>query len=186
MNLTKVVVVCALLLAGWSLLAAHDATPTGPWRDQVLALQYRTVTPAQPGGVSSATGCGLVDHEAIRATIKHYESGGRYDLRPNAGGASGAYQFIDRTWNRFGGYAQAWQAPPAVQDAAADKLIDEALGGTSDASRVPVVWYIGHLPALGSTEMTTVPRPDVGNRYTPAQYQAMWMATYAKLSSPCT
>jgi hypothetical protein len=185
MNLTKVVVVCALLLAGWSLLAAHDATPTGPWRDQVLALQYRTVTPAQPGGVSSATGCGLVDHEAIRATIRHYESGGRYDLRPNAGGASGAYQFIDKTWDGFGGYRSAYLAPPAVQDAAADRLINEVLGGTNDVTRVHLGWYLPAVfrnPAL----LDVVPNPEVGNRFTPRQYQQMWMATYAKLSSPCT
>ena len=55
----------------------------------------------------------------ILATIRTLESGHDYSAQSRSSTASGAYQFIDSSWNGFGGYARAKDAPPAVQDAAA-------------------------------------------------------------------
>lgn len=136
-------------------------------------------------------GCGQADMDAVLATIRTLESGGRYTIGPNGGGASGAYQFIRSTWNDTAARAGRpdlvgvgpWQASPADQDALARQLVAEALGGTTDVSRVPVVWYVGTIPPpLG---WDVVPAPEAGNRSTPRQYQAMWLATLDRVTAPC-
>ena len=41
-------------------------------------------------------------------------------------------------------------------------------------------WYLGHVPADGSSEWDTVPYPQNGNRLTPRQYQDKWLDEYAR------
>lgn len=129
-------------------------------------------------GDATVGGCGMSSGVgAVLATIRTLESGGDYTAQAGGSSASGAYQFVDGTWGNFGGYPQAWQAPPAVQDAKAAEHVQgilDANGG--DVTAVPVVWYIGHLPAAGSAEWDTVPVPGAGNRFTPRQYQDEWLA----------
>jgi hypothetical protein len=48
--------------------------------------------------------------------LRQHESGGNYTAKSRISTASGAYQYINGTWNRFRGYLEARQAPPAVQD----------------------------------------------------------------------
>lgn len=116
---------------------------------------------------------------AILATIRSIESGDNYQAQSRGASASGAYQIIDSTWNNYGGYQHAKDAPTDIQDAKATDMVNAILTRhQQDISVVPVVWYIGHLPAAGSTEWDTIPRPDAGNRLTPRQYQTKWMATY--------
>ena len=117
--------------------------------------------------------------EAVLATVRTVESGGDYAARVAGSSASGAYQFLDTTWAGYGGYPQAWQAPPPVQDAkAAEQLsgILDAYGG--DVTVVPVVWYLGHLPAPGSAEWDTVLAQRAGNQLALREYQARWLAEY--------
>lgn len=148
------------------------------------------IAPGDPA--PAAVPCGVGDMDAVLATIRTRESGGRYGIGPNAGGASGAYQFIQGTWNGVAPRAGRpdlagrgpWTASPADQDALARQLVTEAMGGTDDITRVPVVWYIGHIPRPG--EWDTVPHPEAGNRLTPRQYQALWMGTFRDIASPCT
>lgn len=114
--------------------------------------------------------------DAILATIRQRESGGDYQARAPGSSASGAYQFIDTTWAGHGGYAEAWEAPPEVQDAKATEHITgilDAHNGAVDA--VPVVWYIGWYPAEDDPAWDTVPAPGAGNVLTPRQYRDEWM-----------
>jgi hypothetical protein len=71
-------------------------------------------------GDAPRLGCGSsAGIDAILATIRTSESGDDYTAQAAGSSASGAYQFLDSTWNHYDGYARAWQAPPHVQDAKA-------------------------------------------------------------------
>ncbi len=119
------------------------------------------------------------DIDRILATIRTLESGGDYTARARGSTASGAYQFLDSTWDGYGGYRRAGNAPPAVQDAKAAADVQAILDRhEGDVSAVPVVWYIGRMPADGSPDWDRIPAPEAGNRLTPRQYQARWLAEY--------
>lgn len=117
--------------------------------------------------------------EVVLATIRTRESGGDYTARASGSTASGAYQFVDRTWDGYGGFPQAWQAPPPVQDAKATEMVVSILDAhDGDVAAVPVVWYLGYLPEPASSAWDTVPAPGAGNRLTPREYQQQWLGEY--------
>jgi hypothetical protein len=152
----------------------------------VTVLLAVALLPALLGRAPTAAGCGIrnVEVDRIAATIRALESGGDYTARAAGSSASGAYQFLDSSWADYGGYPRAWLAPPEVQDAKAAQLITAILAAHSgDVTAVPVSWYLGHVPAAGSPEWDTIPAPGAGNRLTPRQYQARWMAHYDSLAS---
>jgi murein DD-endopeptidase MepM/ murein hydrolase activator NlpD len=134
------------------------------------------------GGDAPLPGCvGAAGLPAVLATIRTIESGGDYTVRNSGSTASGAYQFLDSTWNGYGGYPRAWLAPPVVQDAKASENVNGILDGHgNDVSAVPPVWYIGHVPAAGSAEWDTVPYPSAGNVLTPREYQTRWLTEYSR------
>jgi len=118
----------------------------------------------------------------ILATIRYLESRGNYTIAPNKGNASGAYQFIESTWDGYGGYRHAYQAPPAVQDerAAADVLRFLTMWN-NDVSMIPVMWYYPRA-ARDTALMDIVPVPSAGNILTVREYQQRWLAVWAFLS----
>lgn len=59
---------------------------------------------------------------AIPCEIVMCESGGSYDAENPTSTASGAYQIVDGTWNGYGGYSHASDAPPHVQDERASQI----------------------------------------------------------------
>jgi len=82
---------------------------------QGAVLQQASRAVASSGGGS--TSC------AIPQYICDRESGGNPTVYNHQGsGASGKYQFMPRTWNGYEGYANAADAPEAVQDAKAAEL----------------------------------------------------------------
>jgi hypothetical protein len=56
-----------------------------------------------------------VGPSGIASCIAKYESGGNPRAENPRSTASGLYQFIDGTWNKFGGYSRAKDAPVAIQ-----------------------------------------------------------------------
>jgi len=148
----------------------------------LLPLLLVTSGPA-PG---SCGGEAVASLAAIQATIRQLESGGDYTARAPRSSASGAYQFLDDSWGGYGGFARAYLAPPAVQDAkAAENITSVLAANNNDPAAVPVAWYIGHVPPVDSREWDVVPGAEAGNRLTPRQYQQEWMEVYrTKLAGP--
>jgi hypothetical protein len=65
----------------------------------------------------------------IAACIRKYESGGDYQAENPSSTASGAYQFLDSTWQRVTGLSgRAKNYSPAIQDAAFYKLWNNGAG----------------------------------------------------------
>jgi DNA gyrase/topoisomerase IV subunit B len=65
----------------------------------------------------------------IAACIRKYESGGNYSAVNSSSGASGAYQFMDATWQSVTGLpGKAMNYSPAQQDAAFWKLWNNGAG----------------------------------------------------------
>lgn len=128
------------------------------------------------------------DLEPILDTIRTRESGGDYQAFNDGNGdnpATGAYQFLDSTWNNYAGYNQARYAPPEVQDRRATEDIIWILEQhDNDVGVVPVVWYIGELPAADSPRWDTVPVPTAGNVLTLREYQTLWIDTYLQIAGP--
>lgn len=56
-----------------------------------------------------------VSLSGIAACIAKYESGGNPRAQNPHSTASGLFQFVNGTWNHFGGYARAMYAPVSVQ-----------------------------------------------------------------------
>lgn len=143
--------------------------------------------------VNGGSGSGFVPAKGIDAileTIRTKESGGDYTVYNAGGGAAGAYQYIQSTWDtnaRGAGYGQyagrpASDAPPAVQDAVAAYNVRQILaqyGG--NVADVPLAWY--YPASIGNPSLlNSVPYPGAGNTETPAQYQASWLQTYRQIS----
>lgn len=139
--------------------------------------------PAQGGGGSgSTTGGGgaawngPVDVERILARIRNKESGGNYTAQNAYSTASGAYQFTDPTWGRYGGYAKARLAPASVQDEKARANVNYFLNKYNNIlESVPASWYVGNYRGHGN--LNYMP-PGRGNRETVQQYVDEWLAGY--------
>jgi septal ring factor EnvC (AmiA/AmiB activator) len=79
-----------------------------------------------PDGPSYGAGGGW----SIPYSVVNCESGGQ-DLTPNSAGASGYYQFMPGTWNDYGGYSQAYQAPKSLQDQRAAQVWNGGAGSSN-------------------------------------------------------
>jgi cell wall-associated NlpC family hydrolase len=117
--------------------------------------------------------------EEILATIRQRESGNDYAIKNRSSSASGAYQFIDSTWQgllqRYAveGPRRAADASPALQDYIAGRYVKDILNQhNGDIRAVPAVWYTGH---FDPSTFDHVPAPGAGNSLTVGSYVAHWL-----------
>ena len=142
-----------------------------------LAIGSLLAIPVVIGGNGSNPAASCGELAVILDTIRTVESGGNYTAPKNTGGASGAYQYIDSTWNDHGGYKSAYLAPPEVQDARAANDVQAILATYGDVAFVPVVWY-WPVAARDPAQLDIVPMPSAGNRLTVREYQQHWLSVY--------
>lgn len=144
---------------------------------------------ATTGIMTGVTFGGQMD--IVLRTLRIVESGENYTSQSKSSSASGAYQFIDRTWN---GYKTLWApsgdfsggaylAPASVQDIVAKKKVEGILAENS-VEVVGPTWMTGHVPkgAEWDSPGGKVGAPK-GSNPTPRQYQAKWMKIYNFLVS---
>ena len=92
------------------------------------------------GDVPDATG---LTQDMVIYGIKMQESHGDYHADNPTSTASGAYQYIDGTWDGYGGYSHAGDAPPEVQDAKMREDTQAAYDRLGDWERVIASHFSG-------------------------------------------
>ena len=123
---------------------------------------------------------------SILDTIRTVETGGNYQTRIATATASGAYAFIDSSWQYFARqagidttqYPSAWMAPPPEQDAAAAVYVNELLARPQQPGRRHPRRLVSAVRARRPELMDQVPYPQAGNNLTIRQYQLKWMNVY--------
>lgn len=124
--------------------------------------------------------------EEILAAIRQRESGNNYQAKAPKSSASGAYQFVDSTWQgllkRYDltGPSSARDATPQLQDYVAGRYIADILkshGG--DLRAVPAVWYTGK---YDPSKLDYVPHPEAGNNLSVRAYVDHWLEALAEHS----
>lgn len=148
-------------------------------------------TPTKPEAVVPAPSANP-DTERMRALIRRQESGsfgGDYAAKAKSSSASGAYQFVDKTWRSAAKdagvgaeYRHAYQAPKAVQDKVFDhyfgKLMDRTNGDFYKAVNIHFTGNPeGRLSAAGKKANPTI--NSQGYRSSIARHEA----EYDKLKS---
>ena len=117
----------------------------------------------------------------ITDTIKQKESGNNYRAQAKTSTASGAYQFVDDTWQsltkKYGigtEFSKAKLASPEIQDMIAAKYVEEIMrDNNGDVSKVPLVWFTGN--KYGQMSKAALK----ANRGLNAQkYQNDWISVY--------
>jgi hypothetical protein len=142
----------------------------------VPATPEQTATKVEGTAAGSNAQISQGSNKSILETIRMKESRNNYSEQNPVSTASGAYQFLDGTWQalsrKYGigtEYSKAKYAPPEIQDAVADKYVSDILkeaGG--DISKVPVAWYTGNI--RGSSSAASPEQV--------AAYQADWLRVY--------
>lgn len=127
---------------------------------------------ASGGSVANVGNAG----DQFLAVTRQHESGNNYASPTRPGHfASGAYQFMHDTWNGYGGYSDAYLAPPAVQDAKAR----EYLAGAQSLSNDPRIWALYWYGGPGVAEQAVREGAGFNWNYAPPENGGLTWGQYA-------
>lgn len=106
-----------------------------------------TITvPGSPRQQTRAFSNGPIGLDQFMAALRDVESSGDYGAEgvPTPWGtATGAYQYLDSTWNNYKGYARAKDAPPEIQDEKARADMQAYYDQFGSWDSVSAAWYSG-------------------------------------------
>lgn len=105
----------------------HSAEPSSTHRHGSSSASQGSGGGSSGGG--SASGCSASGPPPPDYIVQR-ESGGNYTAVNPSSGASGAYQFLDSTWQSVGGSGSASNASPAEQDCRAAALWANGAGSS--------------------------------------------------------
>lgn len=109
-----------------------------------------------------------MSYSSLADLVKSFESGGNYTAQ-NPSGASGAYQFVPSTWQRFASqlgidttqYPTAASAPPQVQDAVFQQAYSQVglRPWTCAGCDPPLTSYLASNPGAATLPVTDTAAP---------------------------
>jgi len=146
---------------------------------------------AKSGGGGYTTGArgmqNASDVDKILSTIRAKESGGNYGAQAKGSSASGAYQYIDSTWQSLtkkfsigAEFKKAKDAPKEIQDLIARKNVEEILAKNNGSlSAVANTWYTGNAQGKMSAQALAA-----NNGLTAEKYASGWMNMFNKMGGP--
>ncbi len=119
--------------------------------DQDLSKLVAGPTVKVPGsdnafGGRNGSDLGTTDLDKFMAALRAVESSGDYGAEgvPTPWGtATGAYQYLDGTWDNYKGYARAKDAPPEIQDEKARADMQRYYNEYGSWDSVASAWYSG-------------------------------------------
>jgi hypothetical protein len=103
--------------------AAHWNEVLATPKPVVVQPKQRKVQPTV-----SVQGSGKCGGDLPPCSVMMCESGGSLTVQNPHSTASGKWQILDSTWNNYGGYSRAKDAPEAVQDARARQIYSGGAG----------------------------------------------------------